>query len=141
MSEQFQIPYTPDFQGDKREVVQSGTHVPVDADSIYCVVQSDIFLNRQVEILDGWRKLWDFVRDGNHMLGDGPLYASRDINAPPSATRITVDIASVTTTDIVIGIGVNVNADASGGTSANQMIGSAFRMIRDAARETFFVKQ
>ncbi len=139
MSEQFEMAYLPDYQGDKREVIQSNINAPVGVDSIYIAVQSDVDLYRQVEIMNTWRDLWDFIRDYNEMRQVGALYAMRDINKPQSYTRVAQDITGVTTTDLLIGIGANVNNSAlpTGEEMAVNMLETSFKQLREFANENF----
>ena len=139
MSEQFEMPFIPDYQGDKREVVQTDTHVLVGDNNLQVVVQSDVDLHRQNEILNGWKKMWDHMRDNNMLSAPlGPLYVAMDIDHFGVMRQYT-DIASVTTNDLVIGVGLTVATNGVGAEQASQQIDSAFRMIREWARENFFV--
>ena len=136
MSEQFEMPFRPDYQGDKLAVVHTDTHTPVGVDNIQLVVQSDVDLNRQSEIIEGWKGLWEHMRDSNMLSStSGPLYVARDIDAPKSGVRQLVDLVDVETTDIVLGVGADVNVV---GENASQMHDSAFRMLREWAKENYF---
>ncbi len=136
MSEQFEVPLSGGihWQADKRAILHTQTNVPVGVDSVYIVIQSNINLNRQVEIIEGLRNLSDALRDNNQVGTTGAIYAMVDIEGRKADIRFAADIALVTTTDLVVGIGPNVNQTR---VTYSQIIESAFRMLREYALENF----
>ncbi len=140
MSEMFEMPYIPDYQGDKLDAFYSSTHTVVGTDNIQLAVQSDVDLNRQTEIIEGWRQLWNFVRDNNVMSGTGTFYAAKHIDANLGQTRILLDLVGVEPTDIVIGVGsaVNNSAAPTGEEMAVNMLETSFKQLREFSLEVFF---
>ncbi len=139
MSEQFTMPLSnlPHWQASKLNIVQTQIHTPVPADDVYIVIQSDIDLRRRVEILEGLRNLSDALRDNNQVGSTGAVYAIVDIAGRKADIRFAADIATVTTTDLVVGIGPNMNLAH---VVYSQIIESAFRMLREYANDEFFKK-
>ncbi len=139
MSEMFEMAYIPDYQGDKNVAFYSSTHTPVGTDNIQLAVQQDVDLNRQTEIIEGWRQLWNFMRDTNILSGTGTVYLARHIDANTDQARILPDLTGVLPDDIVIGLGANVNAGGGlGEEMAVNMLETAFRQLREVALEQFF---
>jgi len=140
MSEQFSMPISGNIHWvpSKLNIVHTDTHVPVGADDVYIVIQSNIDLRRKLEILEGLKNLSDHMRDANMMSSSsGPLYAVVDIEGRKANVRQYTDIASVTVTDLVIGVGPNVNQL---GAQFSQTLDSAFTMLRDYAKDEFLKK-
>jgi len=135
----FEMTYIPDYQGNKLTVVHSDTHTPVGANNIQISIQSDVDLNRQTEIFEGLRQNWDHMRDNNMLSSpSGPLYVARNIDTPKSGIRQLVDLSGVEDVDIVIGVGASVNANGSGEEMAVNMLETAFKQLREYAKENFF---
>jgi len=141
MSEQFSMPISggSHWVPSKLNIVHTDVHTPVGADDICIVIQSDIDLRRKLEILEGLRELSNHMRDHNMLSStSGPVYAVVDIEHRKSGVRQYTDIASVTTTDLVVGVGPNVNQL---GEQYSQTLESGFLMLREYAKDEFLKQQ
>ncbi len=134
MSEQYEMKILPEYSGNKLAVTHTATNTPVDADSIYLVVQTNINLARQVEIIEGWRRLVHHARENNVLTATAlASYSIVDINTRATSNiRQATDIVGVTANDLVIGIGANIVIKEDGFTN---IIENAFTQLIDWVRE------
>ena len=138
MAKQFAMQMIPGMQGWKPGVIVS---VP---DPVASVVSDQILIgygplvepHRQLEMINGWEWLWAGVRDRN-LLDDqfhgAILLTGAPINSITTANRKTSSITDdFNDDDIFLAIGVDVTLHQKGAT---QMLDSAFRMLREYAKE------
>ena len=122
----------------KQDIVISGVNVAPGADEISLHCGDTVNLNRQNEIRNGWRYLWDQIRaryilDPAKGFAGNIVFAGISINNMSEANlRITTDpIANFNDDDIIIGIGVN----ATGFNSSSLIFESGFAVMREAGGE------
>ena len=133
------IDVMPERQADKLSVVISDTIVAVGAGQVAVYAGDAVEEHRFLEMLEGWRWLWNGLRDRNLLdITDsvtGPLYAACQINSLNEENRRTswLDLPTFTD-DIGIGVGVAVAEELS----ATNMVENAFTMLRDAVKDQHF---
>jgi len=98
----------------------------------------DVGMHREVEINNGFRWLWNGIRDRDLLNPDlsdptyGPLYSAAPVDQLVEEFRLTSwnDITGINSVMIGIGIGINVFA-----LRGSQMVESAFQMLTEYYRE------
>jgi len=136
MSEQFNMPFIPDYQADKNSITQVGTLAEVAINDMTCGFGDDVETYRAVEILERLEAAWNHMRDNNMLSSaSGPLYVNIDMDT--LAVSQNTSFINVQPTDVFVGIGASVNV---AGESASQMMDSAFRMLREWMSENYFKK-
>lgn len=110
------------------------TGVAVAADSISLYIGDTVSPARQVEIVDGWKWLYQGVRDRNLLdaqFKGAVLYTASDINKMTTADRRTSsDLVTYTDNDVILAIGAGVTA-----LGEHVAIEEAFRILRHFALE------
>jgi len=139
MTIRFSLQLLADRQGQKTEVVRDELVEGAAAGTIIAVIGTDVELYRQMEILSGWEKLWNGIRDRNLLpitnATLGPIYTAFSIDSRTENNRRTswADIPGfLTTRDILIG----VHNDVAQQLEATNMVQNGFQMIIDHVRES-----
>ena len=122
----------------KQDIVIDSVLAAPGADQISLHCGDTVNLNRQLEIRNGWRYLWDQVRsryilDPNKGFAGNLTFAGISINNMSELNmRITTDpIGNYNDDDVIIGIGVN----ATGFNSSSLILESGFAIMRDRGGE------
>ena len=111
-------------QIDPASVVVNATIVAVPVNNIAVYAGDTVNLARQVEIITGWKFLYNGIRDRN-LINQGapgtfyglPIYSGTDIDSKGEFDRRTESlVASFTANDIIIAIGGNVSVAFHGAT-------------------------
>ena len=138
MAKQFAIEMLPDWQGWKPGIIET---IP---DPIASPIATQIVVgygaavepHRQLEIINGWKWLWEGVRDRNLLdaqfkgailISGAPINSLTALNRKTSST--TLDFGA---DDVFIALGVGVTAHRFGAT---QILDSGFQMLREFAKE------
>ena len=137
MAKQFTMVMLPDRQGSKITVSEQAIVALPAADEIILARGDLVHPARQLEIMNGWKWLWHGVRDRNlldvQFLG-AILVTSVSIESITEEDRRTSSNLDTTLdTDITLMMGSGVTG--AGRAGATQIFDSAFRMIREFARE------
>ena len=134
MSEQFNMPFIPDYQADKNSISQVGVLAEVAVNDMTCGFGDDVQTHRALEVLERLEAAWNHMRDNNMLSSaSGPLYVNIDINNLVVVQN--VSIINVQPTDVFVGVGASVNV---AGENASQMMDSSFRMLREWMSENYF---
>jgi len=135
MAKQFNMVFIPDYQASKLAVTQADVLSEAGAANLCCGFGDNVTAARQSEIDRAFEDCWAHMRDSNQLSSaSGPLYVKMNIDTRV-ATQHTA-IVDMTADDVFIGVGANVNA---AGENASQMHDSGFRMLREWAKENYFV--
>ncbi len=137
MAKQFTLSMLPSRQGFKPAVVETAIVALPLVDEIVLARGDLVHHSRQLEIMNGWRFLWNGVRDRAildvQFLG-AVLVSSVGINNIGETDRRTSsDLVSTTDNDITLMMGSGVTG--AGRASATQLFESGFQMLREFARE------
>jgi hypothetical protein len=118
MSKQWVATYTPALDSTKQAMLYVPTGVEVTANQVALYVGDSVPLYRQVEIIEGWRWLYQGVAERN-LLDEGTgstfpgalLYSGADIDNMTENDRRTSSVfGDFTATDVFIGMGTAVTA-------------------------------
>lgn len=142
MALKLSVPVLPNRLASRQDIVasQDTPATPVDPGHVAVYIGDTVPFYRSLEIVNGWRWLWNGLRDRNLLAATdgvtGPLYTASDIDQLNENTRRTswFDNTPVTGDDIAIG----VHNDVAQGIGAVTIIESAFELLRSAARDEYF---
>jgi hypothetical protein len=139
MARQYTITMMPNGQGWKPEVTPSDAAAAAPGVNEMSIgYADDVETHRTLEMHNGWRWLWNGVRDRNlldvQFVGSLLLTGANINSLTESNRRTSSDILDFATGDVWIGVGAGVSTGAIG-RSANQMLDSGFRMLREYAKE------
>jgi hypothetical protein len=139
MSIQWVATYTPDLDSTKQDMAVVGTGADVTTNQVAIYVGDNVPLYRQVEMIEGWRWLFQGVAERN-LLDEGSgsafpgsiLYTGSTIDTLMSTTdRLTSStFADFTEVDVFIGMGTAVTA--AGDTES---LHAVFTQLRQFAME------
>lgn len=114
--------YSPEAGLDLGSIVVSSTPVEITADQIAVYALADVDLTRQNEIVNGWKWLFDGIRERN-LVDDGGqfqgaiCYTYASINDLTVANRRTSSaLIDINVDDVVVGLGLNVTTNVKGRT-------------------------
>jgi hypothetical protein len=115
-------------------IVINTTLIEVVAENIAVYAGATVDLNRQVEINNAWRWLWNGIRDRNLMeTFGGVIYSGCDIDNISEAARLTSGVyATFGDNDVFIGVGQLV---VSEWLAAVNPIETGFTLLRNQALE------
>ena len=129
----------PNGQGFKPEVTPSDAALaPPNANSMLIAYADGVSPHRQLEIINGWKWLWEGIRERN--LLDSQFVGSLLITGAPVNQLVTEFrktssiIGDFVAGDVLVSIGLGVST-GSIGRGATQMLDSGFRMLREFAKE------
>ena len=139
MARSYTITMQPNGQGFKPEITPSDAALaPPAADSMLVAYADGVEPHRTLEIINGWKWLWHGVRDRNlldEQFVGSLLVTGAPVNSLVEANRKTSsDVGDFVAGDVLIAIGTGISTGAIG-RSANQMLDSGMRMLREFARE------
>lgn len=125
-------------EADKTAVVAVSTIAPPIASQIQLIIKDTVDVSRRVEILEGWRFLWNGVRDNGILNGDkgflgNDVYVScpiDDLRGP--GRKFSTDPAIMLDGDIALSLDASVSV---GGAGAVNSLESAFKRLRESAGE------
>jgi hypothetical protein len=116
MSIQWVATYTPALDSTKMDMAYVGTGAEVTANQVALYLGDTVPTYRQLEIIDGWRWLFQGIKERN-LLDDGAfvgalLYTGSNINELMTAEnrRTSSTFADFLTEDVFIGLGTAVTA-------------------------------
>ena len=141
MARRIKINVMPDRQADKRSCVASstvGSVSPALPNECILLMGDDVAPHRDIEMINGWRWLWNGIRDRDLLnpdvspVSNGPLYSAAPIDSLTEYNRLTSWDSVVGITSEMVGIGIGINVFALRGT---QMVESAFTLLREFYRE------
>jgi hypothetical protein len=135
MSIQWVATYTPSLDSTKMAMTYVPVGAAVTADQVAIYIGDSVPMYRQVEIIEGWRWLYQGVRERNLLDGPpwqgSPLYTGADIsNMTANDRRTGADMTPFTATDVMIGMGANVTA-----TGDKETLHAIFTQLRQFASE------
>lgn len=142
MPKMISVVVLPDRQVDHRDVVISDIVAVVPDNAVAIYYGSTVPEHRALEMVNGWMKLWNGLRDRNLLaitnVGTGHLYSAMDIENLTEEERRTSwgDTTPVTTSDIALGVSYQVAEQLQ----ATNMVQSTVDTLIGAAREEIFLK-
>ena len=137
MAIQLRIPVLPDRQADKREITVATVAADVASGEVSVLIGGSVQPHRAVEILNGWRWLWNGIRDRDLLTitngTSGPIYSYAQIDRLTEENRRTTWTGAV---DIQVDdIAIAIHNDVAQQLRATNMIESAVAMLCDYCRE------
>ncbi len=122
-------------EADKTAVTTGAAITAPSAGTIALYIEDGVDITRRAEIMNGWKKIWNTIRDHNTIqaLGAADLYGRCPIDAMrENGISVTGNIALIISGDIAIGLDAAL-MDVDVG--ANLMLENSFVALIEAAKE------